>query len=245
MPLTKLSIDHGGVLPPFITGIEHIQLMGIGEHSACVAHYSCAAYKDPVDSSNWLVAPPRFARFVPKRRAEFVAGRYCASQALLRLGWPGPAVVESEGRNPRWPRGIVGSISHCSRLAIGVAAFAETSASIGVDCEKLIEDQVVQEIAPLVLRWDDAPSPREIDGATYFSAIFSAKESYAKALPSSAGPVDFQSIRVDQVTADYVYMATVDTGLESRISPHERFAKASWRRVGEYLLTVVRFPSVF
>src|SRR5699024_2591462 len=50
---------------------------------------------------------------LPKRRAEFTAGRWCARQALTELGLPPTPVERGDHGSPCWPDGVVGSITHC------------------------------------------------------------------------------------------------------------------------------------
>lgn len=75
------------------------------------------------------------------RRAEFAAVRECAREALTRLGVP-PAPILPQGsgpmwaaRAPRWPDGVVGSMTHVAGYAAAVVAPAALVASVGVDAE--------------------------------------------------------------------------------------------------------------
>ena len=53
------------------------------------------------------------AKAVPKRVAQFTAGRVCARRALAQLGNTEPVpILMGEDRAPQWPAGYVGSISH-------------------------------------------------------------------------------------------------------------------------------------
>jgi 4'-phosphopantetheinyl transferase EntD len=74
-------------------------------------------------------------RAVPKRRRDFTAGRLCAREALARLGLaPGPLLSDAD-RVPRWPPGVVGSISHTAGWCGVAVARAEQAAGIGLDVE--------------------------------------------------------------------------------------------------------------
>jgi 4'-phosphopantetheinyl transferase EntD len=53
------------------------------------------------------------ARAVPARRREFADGRRCARAALGRLHCPPVAIPVGRNREPVWPEGYAGSISHC------------------------------------------------------------------------------------------------------------------------------------
>jgi 4'-phosphopantetheinyl transferase EntD len=72
---------------------------------------------------------------VSKRQSEFAAVRRCARRALTRLGQvPAPIVPDARGA-PRWPTGIVGSMTHCAGFAAAALARTSDIAAIGVDSE--------------------------------------------------------------------------------------------------------------
>ena len=55
---------------------------------------------------------PAIARAIPKRQAEFAAGRRAARAALTTLGHPAQAIPVGDRRAPIWPQGTVGAITH-------------------------------------------------------------------------------------------------------------------------------------
>jgi 4'-phosphopantetheinyl transferase EntD len=72
---------------------------------------------------------------VAKRRREFCTARICAHRALVALGLPPQPVLSGPRGEPRWPRGIVGSITHCAGYrACALAPKAEVP-SLGIDAE--------------------------------------------------------------------------------------------------------------
>jgi 4'-phosphopantetheinyl transferase EntD len=73
--------------------------------------------------------------FRPKRLAEFAAGRLCARHALDALNIPGFAVCSNADRSPRWPDGVVGSITHTVGFCGAVAAVRGSIAAVGIDAE--------------------------------------------------------------------------------------------------------------
>ena len=70
-----------------------------------------------------------------RRRAEFTAGRQCARTALARLGVPAAPVLPGPAGEPRWPAGLVGSITHCPGYRACAVARAADLAAIGIDAE--------------------------------------------------------------------------------------------------------------
>jgi 4'-phosphopantetheinyl transferase EntD len=74
-------------------------------------------------------------RTVNKRREEFAAGRTCARKALAMLGAPSIPLLQGEQREPLWPQGIIGSITHCNHYCAATVARVENCRSIGIDAE--------------------------------------------------------------------------------------------------------------
>ncbi|MEU4472143.1 4'-phosphopantetheinyl transferase superfamily protein [Micromonospora sp. NPDC023888] len=75
------------------------------------------------------------ARAVATRRREFATGRRCAREALAKLGHPAVPLTAGERGAPRWPDGVVGSITHCAGYRAAVAAPATLLSAVGVDAE--------------------------------------------------------------------------------------------------------------
>ncbi len=75
-----------------------------------------------------------------RRRWDFGAGRCCARLALAALGCDPEPVLVGERREPRWPGGVVGSITHTRDAggrvyAAAAVARSETCLGLGVDAE--------------------------------------------------------------------------------------------------------------
>src|SRR5262245_6997786 len=71
----------------------------------------------------------------PRRRAEFAAGRWCAREALARLGVPAAPILPGPAGEPRWPEGVTGSITHCAGYRACAVARTTDVAAIGIDAE--------------------------------------------------------------------------------------------------------------
>ncbi|MEV7784395.1 4'-phosphopantetheinyl transferase superfamily protein [Streptomyces sp. NPDC088106] len=70
-----------------------------------------------------------------ERRREFATARGCARRALARLGIPPEPLVPDVSGAPRWPRGAVGSLTHCPGYRAAVVAPAGRYAALGIDAE--------------------------------------------------------------------------------------------------------------
>jgi len=75
------------------------------------------------------------ARAVDKRRREFTAARGCARAAMEKLGVPPGPVLPGERGAPRWPDGLVGSLTHCRGYRAAVVAPVSAVSRLGIDAE--------------------------------------------------------------------------------------------------------------
>ncbi|GAB2441796.1 4'-phosphopantetheinyl transferase [Nocardia tengchongensis] len=75
------------------------------------------------------------ARAVEKRRRDFIGARYCARQALTQLGEPAVAIGKGGTGEPVFPRGIVGSLTHCDGYRAAALGHKLRFRSIGIDAE--------------------------------------------------------------------------------------------------------------
>jgi 4'-phosphopantetheinyl transferase EntD len=123
-------------------------------------------------------------RAAEKRRAEFTLGRAAAAQALQKLGFnPAPPVLRGSGREPVWPKGVIGSITHSEGWAIAVVARKDSARSVGIDLQLLGKERR-SDISRYVCTTREAEwlaAQNETVRARLSTALFSAKESVYKA----------------------------------------------------------------
>jgi 4'-phosphopantetheinyl transferase EntD len=121
-------------------------------------------------------------RAVPKRVREFAAGRACARRALSELGIADFALGVGPDREPLWPDGFVGSITHTEGLCAAVVAARARHAGLGIDAER--RGAVQRHLWPSICGPDERawletfPLALAIDLAT---VLFAAKEAFYKA----------------------------------------------------------------
>ena len=130
---------------------------------------------------------------VQKRRREFRAGRHAAHEALRQLGTPHQPILRGARREPIWPAGFVGTISHCKGL--GVAACAqEPLAGLGIDVEPL---EPLPEGVARYIYTDEELACRTIQELPP-RLLFCAKESLYKCYHPLLGEFfGFQSVRLN------------------------------------------------
>ncbi|WP_109527540.1 MULTISPECIES: 4'-phosphopantetheinyl transferase Npt [Nocardia] len=120
------------------------------------------------------------AKSVDKRRRDFIGARYCARQALEQLGEPAVAIGKGERGMPLFPRGIVGSLTHCDGYRAAALAHKLRFRSVGIDAEPhgALPEGVLDSVS--------LPQEREWLGATSTGLhldrlLFCAKEATYKA----------------------------------------------------------------
>ena len=138
------------------------------------------------DSDDTALLPAEEAsvgQAVQKRRREFTTARACAREAFAQLGLPPAAVTNGARGEPRWPAGVVGSITHCEGYRACAIARSADMVTIGIDAEphaalpeRLLPDIAgTRELSWLADRRRDAPDVH------WDRLLFSAKESIYKA----------------------------------------------------------------
>ena len=94
-----------------------------------------AVYDDPPGAVLFPEEEPAVAKAVDKRRREFTTVRWCAREALAGLGMPPVPIMRGEKGAPRWPDGVVGSMTHCDGYRAAAVAKARDIAALGIDAE--------------------------------------------------------------------------------------------------------------
>ena len=135
-----------------------------------------------------------------RRRREFLAGRACAHAALAAIGRDEGPIGVGRDRQPLWPPGVVGSISHAGDWAGAVVARASAARGVGFDFEVLDpplgpDVERLVGVGPAAGPGGEARHPLE----RYRSKIaFSAKESVYKCVyPATGWPLDFADVTVE------------------------------------------------
>ena len=164
--------------------------------------------------------PSSLMRAVVKRRNEFVAGRYCARQALIRLAavHASASIDIGPSREPCFPAGFVGSITHADGLASAAVARASDARGVGIDIETWIEPGRVEEVRETIGLAAEYATLCRTTGWSLPEAVtlvFSAKESIYKCLFASVGRYfDFHDVIIHRVdTASGAFEGRLVTSL--------------------------------
>ncbi|MGV7211649.1 4'-phosphopantetheinyl transferase [Oxalobacteraceae bacterium A2-2] len=145
--------------------------------------------------------PPHIRKSVLKRQAEFFAGRLCARAILENYGHGRHVVAVGQHREPLWPQGFIGSITHSGHYAAAIACEGRDIAGIGIDIETIIASEARQAMTELVVCAEELRFLRMQVGAldidSLLTLVFSAKESFFKAaFPLVGRYFDFDAVKV-------------------------------------------------
>ena len=134
------------------------------------------------------------------RKEHYRSGRICAGEVLSKLGARGqPVLRDSQTREPLWPEGISGAITHSGNWAAAAAGKTSDVSGIGIDLEDL-ERQVDSRISRHVCIPEEQKWLQEC-GEDFLEQnlkiIFSAKESIFKAFfPYTRTYLHFHDARI-------------------------------------------------
>jgi 4'-phosphopantetheinyl transferase EntD len=207
------------------------------------ATVACAeAFADPPDAVLFPAEEALVAEAVARRRREFATGRHCAHRALAELGVAAAPVLRGELGAPRWPAGIVGSITHCAGYRAAAVARARDVLTTGVDAEPDAD------LPAGVLELVALPGERErlhdlsvaAPGTCWDRLLFSAKESVYKAwFPLTGRWLGFHDA---DVTIDAA-AGTFDVRLLATASGFPDGFAGRWLAEGGLILTAVTVPA--
>lgn len=128
------------------------------------------------------------ATAAPARRRAFAVARSCARRALHQLGVaPEPVLLDPDApawayRAPRWPEGVVGSMTHCDGYHAAAVARSAVLAAVGVDAEP--NEPLPGDVREIVMLDEERAWLRRLSGSrpdvAWDRLVFSAKESVYK-----------------------------------------------------------------
>ncbi|MFR9780593.1 4'-phosphopantetheinyl transferase family protein [Micromonospora sp. MS34] len=186
------------------------------------------------------------AKAVETRRREFVTARRCAREALGKLGHAPAPIRSGARREPVWPAGVVGSITHCAGYRAAAVARATDLAGLGIDAEPHdvlpagVGDTVTVAGEPELLRRLD----RERPTVHWGRLLFSAKESVYKAwYPLTGRWLGFEDaeLSIDPDGGDFTARLLVD-GARADGGPPLAELHGHWLVARGLIVTAVTVP---
>jgi len=223
------------MLSSFINNIEWLTVRQAGNETTypghCArCHFDLSAYRDELFFRAGIPIPTEIARSVPKRRAEYLAGRYLAKTVLSRLGVNDYVLTSAADRSPQWPERIAGSLSHNVDSVLCAAHQCRHDGScVGLDIETRMDVERANNLWPGIadeIEYDWLHSHNPISFASMLTLSFSAKESLYKALyPQVKRYFDFLDVRmVGLDTAQQTFTLQLLTDLSPAYLAGRRFS---------------------
>ncbi len=170
------------------------------------------AADDPCAGSYGLWPGESLDHAVPKRMAEFAAGRRAARAAMALQGIPPDAVPFGQDRAPIWPSGVTGSITHTHALCLAVVGQSRDWAGLGFDLED--DRDLEPDLWPEVLRAEELVVISGLPLAGQARAAmdaFVAKEAVYKAIyPTSRTLMDFHALHITATDKGFVAQLMID-----------------------------------
>jgi enterobactin synthetase component D len=163
-------------------------------------------------------------RAVRPRQLAWLAGRLCAEHALHAIGVPQPrGVARGPTGAPHWPGAALGSITHTAATAHAAVRPGGSCFGVGIDSE-LVDTAASSAIAEFCCTpFERARWLATSGDATTLVLIFSAKESFYKAVYRSVGRfIGFDEVEViamDPWRGTLVLLPVPGGELASRFGP--------------------------
>ncbi|MFT4929647.1 MAG: enterobactin synthetase component D [Phenylobacterium sp.] len=200
------------------------------------------AYHDEFFNVLGIDYPQKLNRAVPKRKAEFLAGRHCAKTLLAELGIHDFTIVPDKNRCPLWPPGIKGSISHSNTNALVMLTTRTDVLGVGIDIESVIKTKTMNDVKKSII-FDheyDLLEQGDVSAETIFSLLFSIKESFFKAgYPSTGRYFDFDAVRITELDfATHTFKLTLCEELNPKLTKGMRFS-GQFGFVGEQVVSLL------
>ena len=189
---------------------------------AVLLTYEVGAFHVAAFAQHGVDMPDSIGRSVKKRQAEFFMGRLAGRDAvegvfgasggerspmnrLLPGGGGVGQIGVGESRQPVWPAGVLGSITHAGPYAAAVATAATGINGVGIDIERRIGAETRESVEGTVLTPTERALLHTLAGDVSYEMLmtiaFSAKESFFKGSFATVGTYfDFDA--VDLVALD-------------------------------------------
>ncbi|MGF1768471.1 4'-phosphopantetheinyl transferase superfamily protein [Enterovibrio makurazakiensis] len=154
--------------------------------------------------------PDDIRRSVPKRQAEYMAGRILARQALASIGSNSTEVIRNVDRTPGFPKGISGSISHTRDQALCAVTSNNAINFLGVDIEDLLCHKTADNLSRHIMNTREVKFLDEckLSFRQFATLVFSAKESVYKAIyPYIKDVIGFETSKVIGISENHIELA--------------------------------------
>ncbi|MDB5133123.1 MAG: 4-phosphopantetheinyl transferase [Mucilaginibacter sp.] len=176
-----------------------------------------------------------------KRQNDFSTGRHCARKALGRFGASDTEILTGEVKEPLWPAGFVGSISHSKKLTGAIVAKVENIAAVGLDVETI--GGINHDMWDILFTYNEQvflSTMGDREQALYSTLVFSFKEAFYKLqYPLTKQYVDFKEVGILCTGGHFGLHA--DSEFNHQMIPRERLI-LQWDKFDSQVICVCYLP---
>jgi len=149
---------------------------------------SAEAFEDVPGTTLFPEERAVISRAAEVRQREFTTARACARAALAKLDRPPVAIPPGPRGAPKWPEGVIGSITHCTGYRAAAVALTRDVVALGVDAEPnegLPNHGMLDMVARAEERARLSDLAAEMPSVRWDRLLFSAKESVLQGVVST------------------------------------------------------------
>jgi enterobactin synthetase component D len=189
--------------------------------------YNFKAYNSGFFSRYAITPPDQLLNWVNKRQAQFLAGRIAAKNSLP-VNFKNQTVGIGRHREPLWPKGFMGSISHDKEISIALSQ-EQLSGGIGVDIQTTFEASEAEINKDIILSRSEKVLLRDniidLSDRQLLTLIFSAKECFFKAVFNQVGEyINFKDVSIKSIDTKTLKIYLVsDRKLTEKIIPNRNY----------------------
>ena len=170
----------------FLLASNRLNLVNENKLVAFKVEFNPDGLRDELFAEMSIPFPTKLKQAVNKRKSDYLAGRIAAKFAFSEVGCDNWILENDKSGCPRFPKGVLGSISHSCRNAICLVAEDKVGIGVGVDIEHIIPSHSLKSISSQVAKHEEfdllVHQNESFTMAEATTLIFSAKESLFKAL---------------------------------------------------------------
>ncbi|WP_432103577.1 4'-phosphopantetheinyl transferase family protein [Streptomyces sp. bgisy091] len=203
------------------------------------------ASEDPAGASLFPEESAVIDRAFEKRRREFATVRHCARLAMAELGLAPRPVLPGERGAPRWPEGIVGSMTHCPGYRAAALARSSDIASVGIDAEphEPLPEGLFERITTPAERSALGELARDRPAVHWDRLVFTAKESVYKTwFPLTARWLDWEDAELTFEPETHDFHAALSVSGPSADARFPRAFTGRWLITETHVLSAIAVP---
>lgn len=188
-------------------------------------------YADNLFNQFDISFPASVQKSVVKRKSEFLAGRLCAKKCLSQYDLVSQVSIGTH-REPVWPDGVLGAISHTNNIAGALITKSQDISGVGLDIENVMSNETMHSISSQIMSKEELHycNSYNADNNTIYTLVFSAKESFFKAAFSQVQKYfDFNAVKVLRISRNLVTFKVTEQ-LSKGLQPGYEFS-VNWMKI--------------